>query len=137
MGAFSLIVVINLLNRFVMVTAEGDVVGKKAQIELPLPESLQAFTREQVKSLIGYFSHKHDEKFEACELGEKYQVLERYLHALGGDDEQYQQFLSDFRLWRNKQKKIDAEKYETNAVEEPPSKESILALPQVDETWSI
>ena len=109
----------------------------KTEEELPLPEPLQAFTRDQIKALIAYFSSKHGEKFSSSELGEKYRILERFLHSLAGDNEQYDKFLEDFKIWKTKQVSAKPNLDATNPIEKEPSVESILKLTQVNETWSV
>jgi len=91
-----------------------------------------------VKALIAYFSDKHGDKFGTSELGEKYRILERYLHSLAGDNDQYDKFLSDFREWKSKQpKKKNLLDDLSNPVDAEPSVESVLKLPQINQTWSI
>ena len=106
------------------------------KVELPIPETLRAFTREQIVALIAFFSDKHGPDFESKELGEKYSILEKYLHNLGSDESQYQHFLNEFKNWRNDSRK-ESKKFETNVCMTEPSIETILNLPKVDETWSI
>ena len=117
---------------------EADAGPARTEEELPVPETLQAFTRDQIKALIAYFSDKHGDKFSTSELGEKYRILERYLHSLAGDKEQYDKFLEDFRLWKNKQQNAKKPLLdETNPIESEPSIDSVLKITQVNETWSI
>ena len=108
-----------------------------SNVELPIPETLRAFTREQIIALIAFFSDKHGPQFQSKELGEKYSILEKCLHNLGGDERQYQHFLNDFKNWRNSARVRESNKFETNVCATEPSEETILSLPKVDETWSI